>query len=202
MACETVAKIIIGVTNILILLVAVIGAIVVFVEYDKIAWSDFDDVKLPAVFLLVLAAVTVISAIVGLCALSDKGKKICRKLYLAIVLLVIAVEVVIIAIAYLYEPTILETIEEKWTETSGRKRLEAAFECCGWTNRTVEKDCGYNATNPKTCKEAITDSVNDWLFAIGVAVIVLVVVEVLLLIAAICLVASKQGADDEGVQPF
>jgi hypothetical protein len=196
MTCQKVSKVIIGVTNGLILLVALIGSIVVYVEYDKIVWSDYKDLKLPAIFLLVVAAVMIVSAIIGIFSVC-RVKKGCTVAYLAIIFLVILVEVVGIAIAYTYAPNIIETIEEKWPEMEWRERIEKEFNCCGWTN--ISAPCVYSQ---RPCKDAIIESANKWLLGIGAAIIVLAVVEILLLVSTICLLCSKTSADEDHVQPF
>jgi hypothetical protein len=201
MTCEKTAKVMIGVTNGLMLLIVLVGSIVVYVHYDKAAWSDVEDLKVPAIFLLVVAAVTIISAIIGLCAIC-RTRKGCTVAYLAIILLVIAVEIVGIAIAYLYSPKIVEKIEENWEGASWRKEIEKEFECCGWTEPTLESDCGAKTFTTKLCKEAITESAHKWVVGIAVGVIILAIIEVLLLVSTIYLLCFKADSDPEGVQPF
>jgi hypothetical protein len=201
------AKAIIGAINPSILISAIVAGVVLYVKWDDFTWFSLPGVKVPIALFLVASALALISALVGIASICPCAGKKLKGGYLAIILIVIILEIVGIAIAYVFQDDLLEKVQEAWDLTAipdvqqTRALIEAQLGCCGWLNAT-EADCGYNATNEtKTCKDQVTDQVKSSAVAIAIALIVLVALELALLISAIYLLCSDKP-DADGLTKF
>ena len=216
MGCNC-ARFIVGACNVAIIVAALVAGVYLYVTFKKQDWADFIKNQVPAQFILAVACFAMISAIFGIFAACCKPK-CCRVVYLVLIIIVIMLEAVGVTIAILYDDKILAQIEEHWYDkdmTSAKRAVEAAFQCCGFTNTTAESEeqrldtCGYAPKEGKPtsatpfCKDAILDKVKSNLKAIMIAGIVLVVFQLVLLFCAIYLVCSKKIDDtDSGIAKF
>jgi hypothetical protein len=193
--------------------VIVAGVVAGIYLYSKGAgdWYKVAQDKTPFVIFLVFAICAVLSAFIGLIAACCQNK-CCRKIYAVIVVVVVLMEVAAIVIAFVFKDYLLDKVGDGWTDTTNKEaqearvKLEQTFKCCGFDNATIVEDppCGYNETvleEIKSCEDAIEESIQDNLTKLGIAAIVVAVLEIILLISALylaCARVSKGGDDDIG----
>jgi hypothetical protein len=194
--------------NLAVILAAVISAVVIYLNWDKLEWASADGANLPAVYLLVVAAFAVISAIIGLISACARNK--CSKvLYLAVIIIVVIIEAVGVVIAFTFKDAVLDRIAEIWETDQdfreARRRFEEANQCCGFlpVENFSDYDCGWPDAKNGTegCEKKIEDSLVANGISVAVAVIVLAVIELVLLIAAIYQIA-KPHEDPDGITKF
>jgi hypothetical protein len=204
------AKTIIGIINLAVIIAAGVASAVLYRKWNELSWIRIPGAELPVILLIIGAGLAVISAIVGLLSLCKCSHKKCTCAYVGIILVVVIVEILGIAMAYIFQDALVTKINDVWNEVSDskivetRKLIERKLECCGWsTKNRTESDCGWeDATNDTIgCEEAVKEQVKSNAFLIAVALIVLVVIEALLLVAAIYLLCQKEQ-DEGGVTKF
>jgi uncharacterized membrane protein (UPF0182 family) len=188
------AKIFLVVVNLAILIGAAIAGGLLYAQYEDLSWADFKDADLPAVFLLVVAAFAVLSAIIGLISICTG--KCCRVLYLIIVIVVVLLEIAVGVVAFVYKNKILDAIEENWQKPDferSRKKVEATLKCCGFDTPDVNVTCGFSpATNTTpTCENLLKEDIKKYGVQIGVVGISFAALQVLLIVAAGFLLADR-----------
>jgi hypothetical protein len=202
-------KVIVATANSLIIVGALVAAVVLSLHAGRLSYKDFAAATLTAKFLLAVAILAIVAAIFGLVSVCVWNKFV-RFVYFAFVFIVIVLEAVGIAIAYLYPARIEAVIQEKWLDHQYRDLtldLERKFKCCGWDNETYEHtdihQCGLeNATlATPNCRDAILEDVKAHQTKVAVALIVLIVFEVVLLVCAIYLLCEKPD-DGDGITKF
>jgi hypothetical protein len=199
-----VAKVIIGVTNGLVIVGALVAGIVLYSKAGGLSYKDFADATFAAEFLLAVALLAIIAAIFGLLAVCVT-KKCVRLIYFGFVFVVLVLEAVGIAIAYLYPAKVEGTIQKEWRSHKFADvvaNLEHKFHCCGWDNQTYsDKDlssCALpNATEgTPNCRDEVNNLIKEYQTEIAVALIALVVFQLVLVGCAIYLLCAKPEERD------
>jgi hypothetical protein len=162
--------------------------------------------KTPFVIFLAFAICAVISALIGIAA-ACCNNRCCRVTYAIIVVAVVLLEISAIVIALKFKEKLLEAVKEGWTNPDKqvikvRKGLERQFQCCGFDyfGFLEPEGCGLEPLQWITappCKNAIEQVIKANLLSLGIAAIVVTVLETLLLACAICLACEKREVDSD-----
>jgi hypothetical protein len=205
------SKLIIGLINSAIIIAAAVACVAIYLQWNGIPWDEVSALKTIIILVVAVSVIAVVSALIGLFALCVRA---CKKAYLVIILVVLIFEVVVLALAFVFRGQVDTQIEDIWKSDDSniqavRKKLELHFECCGWNStdneNTTLEDCGFQperAVDIPTCKDAILEEGRRILIGVASAVIVLVVIELALLVAAIYLLCKGEPNDDFGVTKF
>jgi hypothetical protein len=188
----TIVKVFIGVTNGLIIVGALVGGVVLYRQSGDLSYKDFEEATFAAKFLLGVAIVAVFAALFGLLAVCVQ-KKLVRGIYFAFVFVVLVLEAVGIAIAYLYPAKIEGVIQQGWNNTRYAdvvKKLEVEFHCCGWDSNTYSYVTSCTEMDA-TCRDKINEKIQEYQTKIAIALIILVVFQVLVVACAIYLLCEK-----------
>lgn len=87
-----------------------------------------------------------------------------------------------------------------------RQQVEKDFKYCGFKNTTDDNgNCGYDPGEGKTaepCYQKIKTQINNHMYSLRAATIVMLIVEVVLFVCACVLACSRNKSDDDGIAIF
>jgi uncharacterized membrane protein len=191
-----------------------------YLKWRKLPLNELHDLKIPLIVVIVVIGLAVISALTGIIA--SLGSSVpCRCFYLSFIITVLVIEVAGLVCAFVFRKKVIAALGKTWTKTGTqdlkeRNDFEKIFNCCGWNpsdklNLTkIVGDsysfltCGAkNLSFAVDCHGAVSVWVGAALLTTGIIVLVLAAVDVILLIAAICLVCySEEKAAPEKATAF
>jgi hypothetical protein len=117
------------------------------------------------------------------------------------------VEIAGIVIAFKFKDKLLDAVEEGWMDpdpetVKSRKDLEVQFKCCGFEHFSPlePEGCGLDPSEwlkAPPCKDAIENSIKKNLLSLGIGAIVVAVLEMILLVCALCLACGQSEAGSD-----
>jgi hypothetical protein len=186
------SKVIIAIVNGLVICAAVAVGTAVYLRWRQLPVTQLTAVRIPLVVLGCVLGIAVLSALFGLTSIcySSLGMRVC---YLVFVVIVFIAEVGCIAGAFLLQNQIIKLVEAPWNRADdvglqGRQKVEKEFNCCGWAEYNGSgSNCGsVKPFNGTVCKTVVTQWVKSYAGLVVIVIGVLAIVELIVVISAIC----------------
>jgi hypothetical protein len=153
--------------------------------------NDLKDLKIALILVAVVMGFAGFSALMGILA-SFLPCVSCKAIYVFIVILVLGSELAGLICAFKYKSKIIGAIEklwigEGWQPNKVRRVFESLFKCCKWgTNGSNMKCAAKKPEKAPNCKQPILKWFNKALIVVAVVLSIMIVVQLILLVAGIC----------------